>query len=94
MDREKLMDPYDKAIASLPDISRKGKTMPYTSLNAHMFSFRLEMCISPLLTCIFCAIYHTHHRFLMASPPQDFSLTCTPCLQPKIFPKNTKTSKC
>jgi len=28
MDREKLLD-----------ISRKGKTMPYTSLNGHMFSF-------------------------------------------------------
>ncbi|MBD3241913.1 MAG: hypothetical protein GF331_15090 [Chitinivibrionales bacterium] len=30
---------YDKLIESNPDIERKGKTMPYTSLNGHMFSF-------------------------------------------------------
>ena len=30
---------YDKLIESHPDIERKGKTTPYTSLNGHMFSF-------------------------------------------------------
>ena len=30
---------YDQLIAAHPDIERKGKTMPYTSLNGHMFSF-------------------------------------------------------
>ncbi len=30
---------YDKVIATLPGIERKGDTMPYTSLNGHMFSF-------------------------------------------------------
>ncbi len=30
---------YDKLIAGNPDIERKGKTVPYTSLNGHMFSF-------------------------------------------------------
>jgi len=30
---------YDKLIAANPEIDRKGKTMPYTSLNGHMFSF-------------------------------------------------------
>jgi hypothetical protein len=30
---------YDKLIAANPDIERKGKTVPYTSLNGHMFSF-------------------------------------------------------
>ena len=30
---------YDKLIASHPQIERKGKTIPYTSLNGHMFSF-------------------------------------------------------
>src|SRR5262245_42726791 len=30
---------YEKAVASLPGIERKGATMPYTSLNGHMFSF-------------------------------------------------------
>jgi len=30
---------YEKLVATNPDIKRKGKTMPYTSLNGHMFSF-------------------------------------------------------
>jgi len=29
---------FDDLIASYPEIERKGKTMPYTSLNGHMFS--------------------------------------------------------
>lgn len=29
---------YDKLIASNPKIERKGVTMPYTSVNGHMFS--------------------------------------------------------
>jgi len=30
---------YDKLIASHPEIERKGKNNPYTSLNGHMFTF-------------------------------------------------------
>ena len=30
---------YDKLIATNPSIERKGATIPYTSLNGHMFSF-------------------------------------------------------
>ncbi len=30
---------YNKLIESNPAIERKGKTMPYTSFNGHMFSF-------------------------------------------------------
>lgn len=30
---------YDALISKNPDIERKGKTTPYTSLNGHMFSF-------------------------------------------------------
>ena len=30
---------YDRVIATLPDVARKGATVPYTSLNGHMFSF-------------------------------------------------------
>lgn len=30
---------YNKLVDQLQDIERKGKTMPYTSLNGHMFSF-------------------------------------------------------
>ncbi|MEL6356834.1 MAG: hypothetical protein AAFQ37_07870 [Bacteroidota bacterium] len=29
---------YDALIDQLPDVERKGKTMPYTSANGHMFS--------------------------------------------------------
>lgn len=32
------LDLYDKLIASNPDIQRKGVTMPYTSVNGHMFT--------------------------------------------------------
>jgi len=30
---------YDKLIQTNPKIERKGATMPYTSLNGHMFSY-------------------------------------------------------
>jgi hypothetical protein len=30
---------YERAIATLPGVERKGVTLPYTSLNGHMFSF-------------------------------------------------------
>src|SRR5262245_7640205 len=30
---------YDKLIATNPNIERKGASMPYTSVNGHMFSF-------------------------------------------------------
>lgn len=33
------VDLYDKLIESIHEIERKGKTMPYTSVNGHMFSF-------------------------------------------------------
>lgn len=36
--KEKL-DLYEKLIATNPDIQRKGASMPYTSLNGHMFTF-------------------------------------------------------
>lgn len=34
-----LLELYDKLIAGIPDLKRKGKANPYTSLNGHMFSF-------------------------------------------------------
>jgi hypothetical protein len=34
-----VLDLYDQVIASQPDVQRKGATMPYTSVNGHMFSF-------------------------------------------------------
>jgi TfoX/Sxy family transcriptional regulator of competence genes len=30
---------YEKLVATNPQVERKGATMPYTSLNGHMFSF-------------------------------------------------------
>jgi len=32
------LDLFDKVVEMHPDIERKGKTMPYTSVNGHMFS--------------------------------------------------------
>jgi TfoX/Sxy family transcriptional regulator of competence genes len=33
------LDWYEKLVATNPSVERKGVTMPYTSLNGHMFSF-------------------------------------------------------
>jgi hypothetical protein len=33
------LDLYDKLVASVPGAERKGATVPYTSLNGHMFSY-------------------------------------------------------
>lgn len=30
---------YEKLVATVPGVERKGATMPYTSLNGHMFSY-------------------------------------------------------
>ena len=30
---------YEKIVATNPDVPRKGATMPYTSVNGHMFSY-------------------------------------------------------
>ncbi len=29
---------YEKVVTTIPEVERKGKTMPYTSHNGHMFS--------------------------------------------------------
>lgn len=36
---EETIKLYNELVASVPEIDRKGKTIPYTSLNGHMFSF-------------------------------------------------------
>jgi len=33
------LDLYEKLVATNPSVTRKGATMPYTSMNGHMFSF-------------------------------------------------------
>ncbi|MBN2502108.1 MAG: hypothetical protein JXB38_15095 [Anaerolineales bacterium] len=35
---EEKLELYDKLVAKCPRFERKGKTMPYTSANGHMFS--------------------------------------------------------
>jgi len=30
---------YDRLVATIPNLERKGDTVPYTSLNGHMFSY-------------------------------------------------------
>lgn len=37
--RDEKLARYESLIAAVPDIERKGKTMPYTSVNGNMFSF-------------------------------------------------------
>src|SRR6059058_1099306 len=34
-----MLELYDKLVATDPKIERKGDTVPYTSLNGHMFSY-------------------------------------------------------
>jgi len=38
MDRDEALALYEKLVATNPAVERKGDTMPYTSLNGHMFS--------------------------------------------------------
>ncbi len=38
MDRDEVVEFYDRVIASRPRLVRKGKANPYTSANGHMFS--------------------------------------------------------
>ena len=39
LSREQKIQLYDKLVALHPDAERKGDTMPYTSLNGHMYSY-------------------------------------------------------
>ena len=38
MERETALKHYETLVATNPRVERKGATMPYTSLNGHMFS--------------------------------------------------------
>lgn len=38
MTRDKVIKIYDELVERCPRFDRKGKTMPYTSANGHMFS--------------------------------------------------------
>ena len=36
------LERYERLVATIPAVERKGATIPYTSLNGHMFSFVAE----------------------------------------------------
>lgn len=36
---DQCLEHYERLVATNPDVERKGASMPYTSLNGHMFSF-------------------------------------------------------
>jgi hypothetical protein len=36
---EETLERYEKVVATLPDVPRRGDSIPYTSLNGHMFSY-------------------------------------------------------
>ena len=60
-----VLDLYDRLIATLPQVKRKGATMPYTSINGHMFSFltpegHLALRLPPSERQVFLAKYHTN----------------------------------
>jgi TfoX/Sxy family transcriptional regulator of competence genes len=38
MDYAEKLDLYEKLVATNPEVTRKGDTMPYTSLNGNMFT--------------------------------------------------------
>ena len=38
MERSKALALYEKVLSGMDGVERKGDTMPYTSLNGHMFS--------------------------------------------------------
>ena len=55
---------YDKLVATLPSVERKGATVPYTSLNGHMFSYlsktgTLALRLPPDLRAAFLDKYKT-----------------------------------
>jgi TfoX/Sxy family transcriptional regulator of competence genes len=59
-----VLDIYDRLIATLPQVQRRGATMPYTSLNGHMFSFltpegHLALRLPSSERQAFLAKYHT-----------------------------------
>ena len=63
--RLEVLSLYDRIIATQPDVTRKGATMPYTSLNGHMFSFltpdgHLALRLPPPERQAFLASYQTH----------------------------------
>jgi hypothetical protein len=37
--RSEKLELYEKLVATNPNVERKGSTVPYTSLNGHMFSY-------------------------------------------------------
>ncbi|HEX4850141.1 MAG TPA: hypothetical protein VFV08_05000 [Puia sp.] len=56
---------YDQFIESIPKMERKGDTIPYTSVNGHMFSFldkkgEMALRLPEKLRSEFLDKFHTH----------------------------------
>jgi hypothetical protein len=56
---------YDRLIATVPDVARKGASMPYTSVNGNMFSYlfgagSLALRLPPADRDVFLARFETH----------------------------------
>jgi hypothetical protein len=54
---------YEKLVATNPSVKRKGVTVPYTSLNGHMFSYmskegKLALRLPPAQREVFLKKYH------------------------------------
>lgn len=56
---------YDRLVALLPDVERKGATMPYTAVNGNMFSYldasgSMALRLPPDARTAFIAEFGTH----------------------------------
>ena len=53
---EQKLEIYDQLVAKCPRFDRKGKTVPYTSANGHMFSLlnkdgEINFTVGRILSC-------------------------------------------
>ena len=60
-----IIDLFDKLVATTPGVERKGATMPYTSVNGHMFSYitkehNLALRLPPAVIESFIKKYKSH----------------------------------
>jgi hypothetical protein len=60
-----IVSQYDRLVAALPEVQRKGATMPYTAVNGNMFSYLdasglMALRLPPDARAVFIATYRTH----------------------------------
>jgi len=79
---------YDKLVATNPDVERKGATVPYTSINGHMFSYlsnegKLALRLSTDLRDAFLKSIKRNCARPMAWFSRSMWKCLTRCLQPR-----------